>query len=206
MIRPHMTSPSPASCCDAHRRRGLGLVELLVTLAITSALLAATAVAVNGAISAYSVNATQSDTLHRTRVTLERLSIAIRTSTAHQPYAEELAEDFVSGTTVTDTGIRLFDTNDVELSFHYDADTQRLIVTENDTEHVLLRGVKQFAVTMEPMRSATAIKAGSGHDQLRRATITLSVHFADTETGARASDAAETVTLSTAVVPRRNVW
>ena len=188
------------------RRRGVGLVELLITLAITAALLTATAMAVNGAISAYSINAAQSDTMHRSRIALERLSTYIRTSTAHSPFDETLATQFAGGTTVTDTGISLFDTNDVELSFRFDESAGHLLVTENGREHVLLRGVQQFNVSMEPMRSASSIKAGGGHDQLRRATLTLTVAFDGATTGVRARDAAETVTLSTAVVPRKNIW
>jgi prepilin-type N-terminal cleavage/methylation domain-containing protein len=188
------------------RQRGLGLVELLVTLAITAALLSATAFAVNAAISAYSVNATQSDTLHRSRIALERISTYIRTSTAHAPYDSTLATNFAKGETVTDTGVSLFDTNDEELSFRLDAEKGQLLVTENGNEHVLLRGVEQFSISLEPMRSAASVKSGGGYDLLKRATITLTVSFANTEVGARATDAAETVTLSTAVVPRKNIW
>jgi len=197
---------APRPSTFGNRARGLGLIELLVTLAITAALLSATAFAVNAAISAYSVNATQSDTLHRTRISLERLSTYVRTSTAHAPFTPGLATQFSHGTTVTDTGISLFDTNDVELSFHYDADAGQLIVTENGTDHVLLRGVQRFTVSMEPMRSAASIKAGGGFDQLRRATFTLTVSFANAEAGAKQTDTAETITLSTAVVPRKNIW
>jgi len=209
--------PVPRNCCvntaqienqkskiKNKHHRGVGLVELLITLAITSALLTATAFAMNSALQAYSINQVQSDTMHRTRIAMHRLSTYIRTSTEHSPMTAARATSFANGDTVIDSGIQLFDENNTELAFAYNALTQQLIVTENGNDHVLLRGVTTFRVVMQPMRSSTSIKTGGGFDLLRQATITLTVRFSNDAADTRADDADQTVTLSTSVMPRRN--
>jgi len=166
--------------------------------------LAATAFAMNSAMQAYSINQVQSDTMQRARIAVHRLSTYIRTCTEHSPATAAMATFFANGDTVTDTGIRLFDESDTEIAFTYDSANKRLIVTEDGNTHVLLRGVTNFRVTLQPMRSANSIKTGGGYDLLQRATITLTLRFNDDAADTTASDADQTVTLSTSVVPRRN--
>lgn len=183
-------------------RRGVGLIELLIALAITAGLLTAAAIGIDASFKAYSINQTQSDTLQRARLCLHRLTTYIRTSSAHSPIDDARADSFAHGSVVTDTGIALFDENDNELTFRYDAPNQQLIVRENNTDHVLLRGVTAFSVRMTPMRSVTSIKTGGGFDVLRQATITLTVRFSDDASDTQGDEASRTITLSTSSTPR----
>ncbi len=187
------------------RRRGVGLAELLVCIAITAGLLTAAAVAIDASLKAYSINQVQSDSMHRARLALHRLSTYIRTSTEHSPITEALAEDFSEGQTVTDTGIALFDEHGEELAFRYDSEAGQLIIRENDTDHVLLRGVTAFNIGMKPVRSTTSIKTGGGFDLLSRATITMTIRFQDGGVGTQNVEASRTVTLSTSATPRRSI-
>jgi len=187
------------------RRRGVGLAELLICIGITAALLTAAAVAIDASLKAYSVNQVQAETMHRARLALHRLSTYIRTSTEHSAITETLVEDFTEGQTVTDTGIALFNADGEELTFRYDASAGQLIVRENDTDHVLLRGVTVFTIGMTPVRSATSIKTGGGFDLLTRATITLTVQFQGDFADTQGSETSRTVTLSTSVTPRRAI-
>jgi prepilin-type N-terminal cleavage/methylation domain-containing protein len=69
------------------RARGLSLVEMLVALAITAALLTATMVAIDASFKAYASAAESASTQTATRMIVNRLLAIIRTSTAHGPLA-----------------------------------------------------------------------------------------------------------------------
>ncbi len=185
--------------------RGIGLAELLITIAITASLLTAAAAGLDASIKAYSINQAQADTLHRARLAMHRLSTYLRTSTAASPITESAATDFASGVPVTDIGVGLFDASDNELTFRYDADNQQLIVTENATDHVLLRNVTAFSIRMTSARSALSIKTGGGFDLLDQATITLSVRTADNAPGMNNAEQGRILTLSTSVSPRGSI-
>ena len=69
-----------------HRRhRGLSLVEMLISLAITGLLLAATMVALDVSFRAYADAAEQASSQAASRMIVNRLITMIRTSTAHGP-------------------------------------------------------------------------------------------------------------------------
>ncbi len=182
--------------------RGVGLIELLVSLAIVAALLAATGAAVKAALDAYQVNQTQTDLTGRARLTVSRLLAAIRTARDHAPSTAAKSALFAGGQRVVDSGLALFDADGRDVRFAFDAPSGELRQTTGGETAVLARGVAAFEVTLEPMRSAEAIKAGGGFDRLRRATVTLTLRAAPLP----GESAAETITLSSSVVPRGNVW
>jgi prepilin-type N-terminal cleavage/methylation domain-containing protein len=157
------------------RRRGMGLVELLVSLAIAASLLTATGVALNASFAAYQVNQQQATLLQSTRLTMNRILSTIRRCKLHAPDTSSQATQFAIGATVTDTGIDMFDANDVETIYRYDAANKRILFIAGGTTHPLLEGVESFNVTLEPMRSAESVRTGGPWDLLRRATIWVSV-------------------------------
>ena len=65
--------------------RGLSLVEMLVSLAITAMLLTATAVAIDTSFKAYASAAETASTQAATRMVTNRLLMLVRTSIAHGP-------------------------------------------------------------------------------------------------------------------------
>ena len=60
--------------------RGLGVVELLISLAISATVLAAVAYAVDMTFRAYSINHEMSDLMQRTRLAMYRITTTIRTT------------------------------------------------------------------------------------------------------------------------------
>jgi hypothetical protein len=184
----------------------VGLVELLIALSISAAVLTAVGVATDASFKAYAVNQETASLAQRGRITLHRMLTYTRTCKEHQPIGATQITQFEAGTVVTDTGVSMFTDSDVQLDFTYDAPNRRILVIENGTTRELLRGVEAFSVKMEPMQSPAAIRAGSGYDLLRRATFTITVR-----TNGQSADVDETqdsqlVTVSSSVMPRRNSW
>jgi hypothetical protein len=192
---------------ETRRRPGMGLAELLIALSITAAMLTAVGAGVNASIKAYSITQEQIRLTQGARIALHRLTSQIRTTIEHQPVTPARVTDFSKGLVTTDSGIALFTEDDHELRFTYDAPSKQLRVTDAvGSVHVLLRGVQAFAVKFEPMQSRTSKKTGGVYDQLLRATISLTVSTDANSPDIDESVAAQTVTLTASIVPRRNLW
>jgi prepilin-type N-terminal cleavage/methylation domain-containing protein len=189
------------------RRRGVGLVELLVALAISAALLTATAVAIDASFKSYAVNQEQSDLTQRSRLAMYRMVSVIRQTQLHQPVTGTTAyNEFKVGKTVTASGIETFDLAGKPIRYFHDAVNKRLMVRTQTGDHVMCEGVEAFAVTMVPMRSAQSIRTGGNWDLLKRATLLLSVRTTG-DTAVKGEGVGEqVVTLSASVMPRRNTW
>jgi prepilin-type N-terminal cleavage/methylation domain-containing protein len=186
-------------------RRGLGLVELMISMSIVASLLTATAAAVNAAFRAYEVNQEQAALLSKARVALAFISTSIRGTQLHAPDTAALRTQFAGGQTVTDTGLDMYDDADNLVRIYYDTINKKLMVTNPRGTFTMARGVEAFNLTLEPMRSATSIKTGGSWDLLKRATITITVRTA-TSTGPGESTGQQTLTLSGSVMPRKNAW
>jgi hypothetical protein len=186
--------------------RGVGLVELLVALAISAALLTAVAVATDSSYRAYAINEEQSNLLQRGRLGLNRLLTYIRTCKEHQPLSNAQINNFTAGSTVIDTGISMLSESGEQIDVELDATNHRVLMTVSGESHVLARGVIAFQVKMEPMKSAASLRAGGNYDLLRRATVLITLetngNFADMDESADG----QVVTLSSSVMPRRNAW
>jgi prepilin-type N-terminal cleavage/methylation domain-containing protein len=188
-------------------RRGLGLIELLVSLSISAALLTAVAVAIDAAFKSYQINQEQSMLTQRARLALYRLLTSIRTLDTHQPYTAACVTSFSKGTPVTDSGISMYDDNNVLISYMLDAPSHELRVIHGGVTNVLLRGVTAFSVKMEPMKSAQSVKTGSQtYDLLMRATVTVTLATNSKTSMASETTGKQTVTISSSVMPRRNIW
>jgi prepilin-type N-terminal cleavage/methylation domain-containing protein len=187
-------------------RRGVGLVELLIALAISASLLTATAVAIDASFKAYAINQEQSDLTQRARLAVHRMTTMLRTTKEHGPVNATLNTQFKAGKVVTDTAIDMLDLDGDLIRYRYDAGNKRLMVNAGGSERVVCDGVEAFTVRMEPMRSAASIRTGGRWDLLKRATITLTVRATD-RTGVKGEGSGEQeITLSTSVMPRRNAW
>lgn len=196
-----------------HLRRGLGMVELLVALAISAALLTAVAVATHASFQSHAINMETSDVMQRARVALHRMLTDIRNSEAHAVDPDPNSADnarLKKGENVEHvSSIALYDV-DKTLYWYRKAGDQVLVDVEPAggprLTHVLLRGVEAFDVTLEPLKSADARRFNTDHDQLKRATILLTVKSFGQMNEAGDNGASATVTFSSSVVPRRNVW
>jgi hypothetical protein len=61
-------------------------------------------------------------------------------------------------------------------------------------------------VKFEPMKSEQSHRAGGSYDLLMRATVLLTVRSTGQSGDPNASTGTQSITLSSSVMPRRNVW
>jgi Tfp pilus assembly protein PilW len=188
------------------RSRGVGLVELLIALAICASLLTAVAVALDASLKSYRINQEQSALTQRVRLGLHRILTEVRKTDAHAPATSSLLDNFAAGQIVTDSGISMFDEHGEEVTYAFNAAAQRIEVTRDGATRTLVNGVTQFTVTLEPMRSSTSIRTGGPYDLLNRATILMTVRTVAETAQNSETTGQQTVTISSSVMPRRNVW
>lgn len=203
---------------NRHRHRGVGLVELLVALSISAALLTAVGVAVDASFKAYAANENEAQLMQRARLALNRMTTCIRACVDHTPSTSAQCDQFETGVVTTDSGIEMkFDTTNGiafrQSGTHLEAvkftDNTTTGVRTYSTARVLLEGVNagDFTITMEPQRSAQAAKVGDPRfDQLKRASIVLTVRPATTTSVAGEQGQKQPVTLSASIMPRKNLW
>jgi Tfp pilus assembly protein PilE len=208
MSRRLLNQPPPRMLArtQTRPRHGLVLVELMIALSISAALLVATAWAVDASIRAYQINQEQSSLIQRARVALYHITTSIRTTDAHVPDNAGARSDFTSGLVVTDSGITMYDLNNQVLTYRFDVVNQRLLAITGGQTYTMAEGVTQFTVKMEPMRSDESVRTGGSWDLLRRATITLSVRTNSKTSVAGDSTGHQVITLSASTMPRQNAW
>ncbi|HMB96451.1 MAG TPA: prepilin-type N-terminal cleavage/methylation domain-containing protein [Tepidisphaeraceae bacterium] len=198
-----------------HRRRGVGLIELLVALMICAALLTAVAMAVDASFKAYGVNESQSQLMERARLSMNRMLTYIRCTNQHLPDNDTAQTNFQNGLITQADSIRMM-IDSVNGIIFRQSGTALLAVpfkitgatlTEG-TPRTMLQGVNagDFTITFEPQRSAQSIKTGGKYDQLKRASIALTVRAAAKTAVAGEEISNESITLSGSVMPRPNMW
>ncbi|HMO27554.1 MAG TPA: hypothetical protein PKB10_14935, partial [Tepidisphaeraceae bacterium] len=111
------------------------LVELLISLAISAALLSATGIAIDASFKSYSANQITTDLTQRTRVALHRILSELRTTAEHEPLTEDQQDLFATGVEAIDSGIIMYRADGSELRFHHDPTTRQLIATLEGTQH-----------------------------------------------------------------------
>jgi prepilin-type N-terminal cleavage/methylation domain-containing protein len=206
--------PAAPRAARRRQRRGMGLVELLIALSISAALLTATAVAVDASFYAYGVNQSQTVLAHRARVAMHRIVTYIRSTSEHRPDNDDPIDDFEAGIVCNDSAIRMLLTDTSGVIFRQQG-TQLLMVPFNivggalveGAPNVMLNGVNpgDFTITFEPQRSAEQIRTGQPeYDQLKRASIRLTLRPDNQLAGDDRN--AQPVTISTSVMPRKNFW
>jgi len=193
----------------------VGLVELLVALAISAALLTSVAVAIDASFKAYAANQTNAQLMQRARLAMNRITTYIRATTEHLPDDDTAQDEFESGLITQASAIRMMldETNGV--IFRQAGQQLQMVpfaisgsVLSEGTPHVLLEGVGSgdFTIRFEPQRSTQSAKVGGRYDQLKRASISLTIRPTAKTTTTGESASGESVTLSTSVMPRRNIW
>jgi Tfp pilus assembly protein PilW len=179
---------------------------MMIALAISAMLLTATAVALDASFRAYRINQEQAALIQRARLAAHRVLTSIRQSEAHAPSTTALLDNFAAGQVINDSGIQMFDDAGNLVVYRFDDATDRLIMRSAGVDRTLLEGVGTFSVTIEPMRSATSIRTGGPFDQLSRATILLTIRSTTGTSSNTEMTGNQTVTISSSVMPRRNVW
>jgi prepilin-type N-terminal cleavage/methylation domain-containing protein len=140
------------------RCRGLSLVEMLVSLAITALLLTATMVAIDASFKAYAVAAESASTQTSTRLVTNRLMTMIRTNYAHGPiYPDTLNGVVLDGDTVTSPYMQIIDRNGDLITIEYDSVLQQLMYTRDPgtgtiTTQPIIGGVTEAEFTLKRRR------------------------------------------------------
>lgn len=206
--RTHNTlSPARPARAGRRQRRAMAVVELLIALAISGMVLAAVAYSVDACFRAYSINQEQSDLMQRARTGMHRIITTIRTTNAHQPLSADALLAFKEGIVVSDSGIAMFDADDRPINFKFDAPRGQVLAVDGaGNEYVMLRGVRKFEIKFEPLRSEQSARTGGPYDKLLRATVLVTVQTTGNALDIDETVAAQTVTLSSSVMPRRNIW
>jgi prepilin-type N-terminal cleavage/methylation domain-containing protein len=197
------------------RRKGLGLVEMLVALSISAALLVAVGAALDTSFKAYRANQEVADLTQRARLGMHRMLTELRTTTDPVP-ADEVLAAYRAGQVVTTRAVRI-DAPDGLTAIRYlhsGNQLRRQTLTRVGgagtvaSEGVFLDGVSaaDFEVTLEPQRSPRAARGGLSHDQLRRATVRMTVRPSAESDSPTEGQGNQAVTLVSSVVPRRNAW
>jgi len=181
------------------RRRGLSLVELLIALAIISALLTATGVALDVSFKAYAIATQSASTQSSSRLLTNRLLTNIRNAVSHAPLdmtAADVADGavLISDTLIESPFIGFTDRNGDAIRLTYYDDTTPVPSSDavpgpNElwmrrtplgaatiTEQPVLRGVTDCVFSMQRGRD------GDGIYVLRRATFDFTVEAGDDST------------------------
>lgn len=198
-----------------HRHHGVGLVELLIALSISATLLTAVAIAVDASFKGYAINQSQAQLMQRARLTMNRITTYIRGTTEHLPDDDDAQTDFENGLITQASAIRMMLDATNGVIFRQSGDQLQFVpftvagnVLTEGTPRTLLDGVgpNDFVITFEPQRSAQAAKTGANYDQLKRASIVLTIR-PSAATALKGEEAqSQSVTLSTSIMPRRNIW
>ena len=191
------------------RRAGVTMMEMMIAVSISALVLASVAVAVDASFKANTANNDQSNLTQRSRLVMNRLMTEIRGTTAHQPITVAAQAAFATGTIVSDTGIEMLigdEDSNVAVKYEYDAAAKKLYYTDPaKKKYVACSNVEEFRIKFEPMKSTEAQQQGGDYDQLLRATVLITLR-ANPQPGASSTAAAQTLTLSCSVMPRRNTW
>jgi prepilin-type N-terminal cleavage/methylation domain-containing protein len=128
------------------RTRGFNLVELLIALAISAALLAATMVSLNACFIAYQATTEEASTHTVSRLVMHRVMTMVRTGTDFGPLPEDPLETIVESDFVEfrDHGGQL-----IRVTFDETDGTLLYRVGEDGEDRVLLAGVERTTVPGE---------------------------------------------------------
>ncbi len=132
-----------------NNRRGVSLVEMLISLAISALLLTATMVAIDASFIAYATSAEMASTNAAARMVGNRVTTLIRTTTAHGPLLpDEDADVTIDGNTITSPYIELQQPNGQFIRIEYREDDQELWLvqdpfSESPTQQPIIGGITQ---------------------------------------------------------------
>ncbi|HEX8521866.1 MAG TPA: prepilin-type N-terminal cleavage/methylation domain-containing protein [Tepidisphaeraceae bacterium] len=145
-------------------RRGLGLVEAMIALAIAAMLLSAVGVAFTASSAAITINDELSRATQAARVSMERMLTQCRKGTVQ--------------TTSTGTSLNFNTEKMQEVSYAYDSANQRLLYVTNydttDADYVLARNVTACTFSY-----VTGTNPATGKTCIARVAITITVTISE---------------------------
>ncbi|MFO0827066.1 MAG: prepilin-type N-terminal cleavage/methylation domain-containing protein [Phycisphaerales bacterium] len=193
MIRSHRAS--------ARRRRGFNLVELLMALAISSALLAATMVALNACFVAYQATTEEASTHTVARLVMHRLLTMIRTGADFGP----LPDDPLDATSATDE-ISFRNTAGQLITIGFDETVHAITLrVEDGDEKPILRGVQRTVTSEGANVPAFTLEWDKG-THLYRVTMDLTVVGDDNQATKLDKGLVKPIRLVASSMPRTGEW
>ena len=178
-------------------RRGFSLVELLVALAITAALMVATLTALDASFTAYQTTTETASTHAIGRLTVDRIQAMIRTGQGFGPLPL-----LPSQTTLESNYIDIVTPAGEQITIEWQPSTESLYVIVNGDEHLLMEGViaQNDPVTGESVAPFT-LDFAAGR-QLYRATIDFLIVPDDNMNVVLDGDSQKTLHLIASSMPR----
>lgn len=184
-------------------RRGLSLVEVLISLAITAVLLTATMAAIDASFKAYGDAVENASTQTATRMIVNRVLSMVRTSTAHGPLEAVPADGVIlTGDIITSPYIELIDAGGQIVRIEYDdvAGTMNLVVepgTAAEQSYPMIDNVvaAEFALRRRTNRAGLLV--------LERATVDITVQPAEDKTLSVENGATVPVRMIASTMPRK---
>jgi prepilin-type N-terminal cleavage/methylation domain-containing protein len=194
----------PAS---GRRIRGLSLIEVMISLAITSALLTATMVALDASFMAYSSASEEASAQAAGRMVMHRLTALVRTSTAHGPmFADATATPPVTldadNVTLEASFIELVDPKGVIVRIEHRAASDELWYVRNpgmagETAQPIMGGVTDATFTLRRRRNDVGLWV------LERGTVDVSIMPDPDNTLSLENETRSAIRLIASTMPRR---
>jgi prepilin-type N-terminal cleavage/methylation domain-containing protein len=182
-------------------RRGFSLLEMLVALGISAALLTATLVSLHASFRAYQSTTEQASTHVVGRVVMHRVMALVRNGIGFGPLPEDVRENSVATDEMT-----FMDELEREITLRLDRPARTLYMqVDNGTEQVLLEGVSGPAAEDGTPYGAFQLEYANG-TRLVRASFDLTVAADDSAQIAIEGDEVVPIRLVGSTAPRRLIW
>ncbi|MCE2884422.1 MAG: prepilin-type N-terminal cleavage/methylation domain-containing protein [Planctomycetaceae bacterium] len=183
------------------RARGFSLVEMLIALAISAALLVAVLSALVASFRAYQATTEQASTHVVGRVIMHRMMALVRNGVDFGPLPEDARDRYV----VTDEFI-FVDEDGREIALRLDRAASALLMQVDDaSEQLLLEGVRGPADSTGEAIGAFTLEFENG-TRLVRASFDLTVDADDNASVALEGDEVIPIRLVGSTAPRRLTW
>jgi prepilin-type N-terminal cleavage/methylation domain-containing protein len=185
-------------------RRGFNLIELLIALGISAALLTSTMVALNACFIAYQTTTEEASTHTVSRLIMNRILTLVRTGTDFGPLPESPLDELVEGDEVQFTN---HEGEVITITFD-EQHSQLLYQVDDETPVVLLGGVQRTVEEIEG--ESTAMPAFTLEYEkgthMRRFSMDLTVVPDDNQSTKFDLGAMRAIRLVASSMPRAETW
>jgi prepilin-type N-terminal cleavage/methylation domain-containing protein len=183
------------------RRRGFSLVEMLIALAISAALLVAVLSALVASFRAYQATTEQASTHVVGRVVMHRVLALIRNGVDFGPVPDDARERFVQSDEII-----FVDDSGREISVRLDRASSALFLSiDEGPEQLLLEGVRGPVDAQGVAMGAFALEFANG-SRLVRASLDLTVEADDNASLTLEGDDVVPIRLIGSAAPRKLLW
>ena len=197
----HCTHRQKLGCACRRSRRAFSLVEMLIALAISAALLVAVFAALTASFRAYQATTEHSSTHVVGRVIMHRMMAMVRNGIDFGPIPEDPRDRYVASDQIIFVG-----DDDREITLRLDRATSALLMQiNNGPEQLLLEGVRGPTEVGGEAIGAFTLEFENG-TKLVRASFDLTVDADDNASVALEGNEVVPIRLIGTTAPRRLTW